>query len=148
MTEISPTAQASRFGEHARQLVGRTLFCFFNYFEDSSRHVYNATVPTTCLPHAGFAGAWTPAHCWYSTPSLQHCRRTALLHGHVVRPCTHVHAVQRTWACVFCVIMSWRADGAVRGVPAGTRATSRSTSRVSHGLHLQSLWRIPTAAVG
>ena len=28
MTEISPTAQASRFGEHARQLVGRTLFVF------------------------------------------------------------------------------------------------------------------------
>ena len=28
---------------------------------DSSRHVYNTTVPTTCLPHTGFAGVWTPA---------------------------------------------------------------------------------------
>ena len=28
---------------------------------DSSRHVYNTTVPATCLPHTGFAGVWTPA---------------------------------------------------------------------------------------
>ena len=24
-------------------------------------HVYNTTVPATCLPHTGFAGVWTPA---------------------------------------------------------------------------------------
>ena len=30
-------------------------------FLDSSRHVYNTTVPTTCLPHTGFAGVRTPA---------------------------------------------------------------------------------------
>ena len=24
-------------------------------------HVYNITVPATCLPHTGFAGVWTPA---------------------------------------------------------------------------------------
>ena len=28
---------------------------------DSSRHVYDTTAPTTCLPHTRFAGAWTPA---------------------------------------------------------------------------------------
>ena len=38
----------------------RAVFAFF-------RHVYNTTVPATCLPHTGFAGAWTPASiCWPS----------------------------------------------------------------------------------
>ena len=30
-------------------------------FLGSSRHVYSTTVTTTCLPHTGFAGVWTPA---------------------------------------------------------------------------------------
>ena len=29
--------------------------------ETVQEHVYNTTVPATCLPHTGFAGVWTPA---------------------------------------------------------------------------------------
>ena len=29
--------------------------------ETVQEHVYNTTVPATCLPHIGFAGVWTPA---------------------------------------------------------------------------------------
>ena len=34
-------------------------------------HVYNTTVPATCLPHTGFAGVWTPA-----THAESICHRT------------------------------------------------------------------------
>ena len=43
---------------------------------DSSRNVYNTTVPTTCLPHTGFAGVWTP-----STHAELLCDRTIHIHG-------------------------------------------------------------------
>ena len=42
----------------------------------SSRHVYNTTVPTACLPHTGFAGVWTPV-----THAELICHRTIHIHG-------------------------------------------------------------------
>ena len=42
-------------------------------------HVYNITVPATCLPHTGFAGVWTPA-----THAELICHRTIHKHGAVV----------------------------------------------------------------
>ena len=39
-------------------------------------HVYNITVPATCLPHTGFAGVWTPA-----THAELICHRTIHKHG-------------------------------------------------------------------
>ena len=50
---------------------------------DSSRHVYITTVPALCLPHTGFAGAWSPSaihaelicHRTMQTKNSEHSKR-------------------------------------------------------------------------
>ena len=47
--------------------------------ETVQEHVYNTTAPTTCLPHTGFAGAWTPSHTCRATLRQDHtCTRGSI----------------------------------------------------------------------
>ena len=60
-------------------------------------HVYNITVPATCLPHTGFAGVWTPAtHAEFSNGTGPYmvrgcvCVRVCVMCRHVSAPCVYV----------------------------------------------------------
>ena len=50
--------------------------CFHCFLWSVQEHVYNITVPATCLPHTGFAGVWTLA-----THAELICHRTIHKHG-------------------------------------------------------------------
>ena len=67
------------------------------------RHVYNTTVSTACLPHTGFAGAWTPAtHAEFLCGRARHIhgsRRAERAHQCGLAPNTAVYTALITSGC-------------------------------------------------